>query len=100
MLAIPKLAIREASTAGPGNFEREALLESGNSVHTPAGDYFVHDTSSITHIPLAVAEGQVVNVANNQALRDVLRRQRALACEIVVVLHLPQPRQSSLPTSW
>ena len=99
MLAMPRPSHSRGVRAGPSNLEREALLESGNSVHAPSGDDLVQDAGSITHIPLAVAEGQIVNVAKHQALRDVLRGQRALACEIIVVLHLPHTaRRAFQPT--
>ena len=88
MLEMPTLS-DSRGVDGPAqlNFSGKPFWKVVTPSTTPSGDDLVHDACGIRHIPLAVAEGQVVNVANHQALRDVLRGQRALALQIVEVLH-------------
>ncbi len=48
---------------------------------------FPHDAGSIGHVPLTATKGQVINVADHQALGHVLGRERPLSIEVIPVLH-------------
>src|SRR5882757_794513 len=69
-----------------GENQREALLECSYTVDAPAADDLIHRSVEPGQVPLAAAEGEVKNVADDEALGNVLRRQRALALEVVEVL--------------
>src|SRR5262249_40459184 len=66
--------------------QRRAALEGRDAVDLPAGDEVVDDRRRVAEQLLALAEGQFVDVTNDQPLGDVLRRDRAFGAAVVSVL--------------
>ena len=71
----------------PADLHWEAALECSGAVHAPAGDYLAGNAGDVAHEPLSMAERQIEDVAEYQALRDILRGKRTFASQVVPVLN-------------
>ena len=65
MFEMPKPSLLERGAVRVGELEREALLEGGDSIDAPSRNELVDDAGSIAHEFLAMAERQVVNIADD-----------------------------------
>jgi hypothetical protein len=61
-------------------------LKYGYAVNAPTPYDLVHSSPDAGEILLAFADGKIENVADHQALGDILRRQRTFSTQIVIVL--------------
>src|SRR5208282_765454 len=64
---------------GVADLQREAPLEGGYAVDAPTGDYLVGRAMKSGQEGFTVAERQIQHVADNQALRNILRGKRPLS---------------------
>lgn len=82
-----KAGSREAVTAASVELYRETTLQGGNTVQAPAGDHSAGKSVKTGQILLAMPKGEIKDVADDQALRYVLGRQRTLSLQIVPILY-------------
>src|SRR5258708_13325410 len=69
-----------------GKCQGESTLKYSYAINSPTPYDFVHCSPGGGEILLAFADGKIENVADHQALGDVLRRQRTFATQIVILL--------------
>src|SRR5579864_2531523 len=83
----PEVCRFQRSRPGEADLQREAALEGRDAVDAPTGNHAVRQSAHARQELLAVAEGKVEHVADDQALRNVLRRERAFSLQVVPVLY-------------
>src|SRR6185437_1471132 len=71
--------------------QRIAGLKGCDSIDSPTRRQFSGDASQIASHGLALAEGQVKNVADHCAVRRVVQRERAFRANVVVILSAGRP---------
>jgi len=72
-----------------GKDQRKAKCVGGDSIDAPTGNHLVHDSALITQEALAFADGQVIDVSSDEALRNVVAELRVLRTQVVPVLNFP-----------
>src|SRR6202166_872320 len=83
---------RRAVDLPVGKYQRKATLENGDTINPPASDDFVQHPLGTGKALFAFAESKIENITERQALRNILRGQRALPAQIVIVLIRSQAR--------
>src|ERR1700722_7026245 len=67
--------------------QREPSLKCCNPVDAPPSHEFIQPIARVGKIFPALPEGQIKDVTDHQALRNILRKQRSLGAQIVIVLN-------------
>ena len=57
---------------GPCNLQRKTALEGSDSVNSPSGDQLAHHSARTTQEHLSLAKGEIQDVADDQALGNIL----------------------------
>src|SRR5262249_7142220 len=74
-----------------GKDQRKPALECGDAVDAPATNHFILRCANIRQILPVFAEWKIENVADHKALGNILRGQRPLSAQIVIVLNTANP---------
>ena len=69
-----------------GQHKRKASLECRHAVDSPASDHATQRAANVRQVLLPLTKREIQRVTDHQTLRHVLRRQRTLGPQIVVVL--------------
>src|ERR1700751_455917 len=84
-----RAATERGSVVGDGIAERkrEALLEDSHTVNSPTTDDLIQGAGRVRKVLFPMAQWKIENVADDEALRNVLGGQRALSTVVVIVLN-------------
>src|SRR5579872_161575 len=69
------------------DLKRKAALEGRDAIDSPARNNSVGQSSQPVREFLPMTEGQVQDVADYKTLRNILRRERPFASEVIPILH-------------
>src|SRR2546430_493105 len=65
--------------------EGEAILEGGHTSYLPSAQNRIDRSFQVRSVTLTASEGQLIDIAQYQALGDIVRVERLLGGQVVVV---------------